>query len=650
MLYFYEVYLADSHYHGDKPLTYSYDGELKVGSVVTVPLRNRTITGFVSASAKKPAFATKPIKNVLSPAPLPPHCLELARWLADYYACNFGDGLRQFAPTKPTIRQTIAEPEPLEEIYRPLELSLHSPLTKDQKQAITKIKKSPATTVLLHGDTGTGKTRVYLELAKDTLKSGRSAMILTPEIALTSQLSHVAKDHLKAPTYVLHSRLGVAERKKIWLSILNSSQPVVVIGPRSALFAPVKNPGLIVVDEAHEPAYKQEQSPRYHAVRAASQLGILTGAKVVLGTATPSITDYYLASQRDAVVRMTQLAASVKMPKIEPVLVDIKQRQNFSRDNYLSNQLVEEIGQTLAAKKQAMVYLNRRGTARVIMCGKCGWRLTCPKCDISLVYHGDSHLARCHTCGHQATPPNACPECKNTDIVYKSIGTKALADSLAKAFPQHRVARFDSDNSPGERVNELYHQILAGKIDILVGTQLLAKGFDLPKLGLVGVLAAESSLALPDFTAEERTFQLLYQVIGRVGRGHTKGLVIIQSYDPGSMVVSLAAKRDFKAFYEHVLAERRQFRFPPFAYLLKLTCRRSTSASAQKAAENLKNQLLSQGLPAEIIGPTPAFYSRRGQYFSWQLVAKSKTRKHLVQLAKNVPQDWIADLDPANLL
>ena len=247
-----------------------------------------------------------------------------------------------------------------------------------------------------------------------------------------------------------------------------------------------------------------------------------------------------------------------------------------------------------------------------------------------------------------------CPKCHNPDIIYRSIGTKALIDNIAKLFPQYRLARFDSDNVTGEHVNELYARLRVGEIDILVGTQLLAKGFDLPKLNLVGIVSAETSLALPDYTSEERAFQLLYQVIGRVGRGHGRGHVIIQSLDPGNIVVKSATNRDWQMFYKHALAERQAYRFPPFSYLMRLTCKRATQNGAQTAAENLKKKLAtkstSRRIPVEIIGPSPSFYARRGRHFYYQLVGKSKDRDHLLALAREVPADWIIDLDPINLL
>lgn len=648
-MHFYDVWVADSRFQADKSLTYHSEEELPSGAVITIPLRNKMTTAFVAGRSNKPSFATKPIKNLISQVPMPAHSLPLAHWMSKYYCASLGECLRQFAPSKPTVRQTKPPAQTPAE-HSDLKMILDAQLGGDQSAAIKKISAVKTGSTLLHGQTGSGKTRVYLELAKNTLAKGLSVIILTPEISLITQLQVALADYLHARVFVMHSKLPQSQRKKTWLGILESTDPVVVIGPRSALFAPVQKPGLIVLDEAHEPAYKQEQSPHYQTARVASQLAHLTGSVAVFGTATPAVADYYLASQKNAVVKMSQQALNGNHPKTVFEVIDIKNRANFSRDSYLSNQLIEAVDKALAGNQQALIYLNRRGSARVILCNKCGWQALCPNCDIPLVYHGDSHRAICHTCGFWQTPPVACPTCGNSEIIYRSIGTKALAETVQKLFPNHRVGRFDSDSGAGESLHDHWQALRLGKIDILVGTQLLAKGLDLPRLGMVGVVTAESSLSLPDYTAEERTFQLLYQVVGRVGRGHGKACVVVQCYDPKSKIIKAAIERDYSSFYKSILKERQAFRFPPYAYLLKLTVRRATPKGALIAAEKLKKIMVEQRLPVEIIGPAPSFFGKRGKNYYWQIVVKSKNRGHLVQLASLVPQGWSIDLDPTNLL
>lgn len=372
---YYEVLVADSKYKSSSPLTYSYGGKLENLSVVTVPLRSRAVTGFVLNEVGKPSFAVKEIKSLISKTPLPYHCLELAQWMSAYYAVGLGECLRQFAPSKPAIRQIKAD----ETMHSPqiMQLEMKTELTIEQQRAVLELKDGASTTMLLHGETGSGKTRVYLELAAETLRAGKSVIILTPEISLTTQLAASASAFLDKKPVVFHSQLTSAKRKQIWLQLLESNEPHVIIGPRSALLTPVSLPGLIVVDEAHEPAYKQEQSPRYNALRVASQLGSFTGARVIYGTATPLVTDYYLAEQKKAIVRMSHQAIG-EPQEVKTEVIDLKDRSNFTRDPYLSKQLIESVNQALAAKKQAIIYLNRRGSARVILCNVCGWQYLCP--------------------------------------------------------------------------------------------------------------------------------------------------------------------------------------------------------------------------------------------------------------------------------
>lgn len=647
VMFYYEVWVASTKYKGKAPLTYCSKEELAPLAVVSVPLRGNLVTGFVVRQVPKPDFIVKEVKAVLSQQPLPRHCFELAQWLSSYYHAGLGEALRQFAPSAPAVtrrRENEAETGQIQE-----ELGLDSPLTAEQSAAISYINNQKSTTVLLHGETGSGKTRVYLELAKKTILAGKSVILLTPEIGLTSQLAEAAASALNCPIHILHSEMTPASRKKTWFKILESQSPSVVIGPRSALFAPLAKLGLIVVDESHETAYKQEQSPYYHAVRVASRLGGLVGAKVILGSATPSIEDYYLAQTKNSIFTMRLQAKSQSQADLSLDVVDLKDKSNLSKSHYVSDPLIKQMSETLAAHKQTLLYYNRRGTARLILCANCGWQLLCPNCDIPLVYHGDQHETRCHTCAYKQVPPSKCPVCTNPEIIYTSIGTKALTSFISNLFPSAEVNRFDSDNTKGERLNEVYAKVKSGVVDILIGTQLIAKGLDLPKLKLVGIILADSSLLLPDFTAQERTFQLLHQVIGRVGR-HGPGKIVIQTFEPDSFVIKAATKRDYKRFYDQIIEERRQFRFPPFSYLMKLTCRRASESGAKQAAVSLKNKLAKSGLPVEVIGPTPSFRQRIGRNYYYQIVARSKNRNHLLELAEMVPPGWSVDLDPINLL
>jgi primosomal protein N' (replication factor Y) len=425
----------------------------------------------------------------------------------------------------------------------------------------------------------------------------------------------------------------------------------VVVGARSALFAPLANIGLIVVDEAHETAYKQDQAPYYHASAEAAKLAALHTATLVLGSATPLVGDYAIATAKQRpIIRMTQTATQTVAAAKTTTIVDLRDRANFTRSSYLSNQLLAAVQATLGKQEQSLLFLNRRGTARVVLCQQCGWQALCPHCDLPLVYHGDQHLMRCHSCEYKAASPTSCPVCRSTAIIFRSIGTKAVAEEIQRLFPEARVQRFDTDNKKHERIEQHYDAVRGGGVDILVGTQTLAKGLDLPSLGLVGVIIADTSLYFPDFSAQERTYQLLSQVLGRVGRGHRSSQAVIQTYAPESNLLQAVITKDWDSFYNTELAERKQFLFPPYCYLLKLTCQRASSAAAQRAAEALVKKLQQEMPMLAVEGPTPSFHEKVQNHFVWQVIVKAKRRAQLLEVIAGLPSGWLHDIDPMNLL
>jgi primosomal protein N' (replication factor Y) len=475
--------------------------------------------------------------------------------------------------------------------------------------------------------------------------------VLTPEISLTTQLAGSFRQVFGDRVLVMHSQQVPSERQKAWLDSLRASEPVIVIGPRSVLFSPVRKPGLIVLDEAHEAAYKQEQAPQYQTGRAAAYLSGLTRSSLVLGSATPSISDYYLAEQKNKpIIRLAELASKHQPANSKITVVDRKDHSLFSRSPFLSLELIKAVEAALAANEQSLLYLNRRGTARLVMCENCGWQAICPHCDVPLTYHGDHHELRCHSCNYHTKSPGSCPSCDHPNVLFKTAGTKAIVDEVQRLFPNARVARFDTDNLRAERFEQHYDAIRRGDVDILVGTQLLAKGLDLPRLSTLGVLLADTSLYMPDFSAEERTFQLVSQVLGRIGRGHAAGRAVIQTYHPDHPVLKAALAGDYQGFYKSELASRKQFEFPPFCYLLKLTARRSTIKSAQAAAEKLKSDLEASGAHVRVEGPAPSFYERFQNKYQWQLVVKARQRFELLKIISGLPSGWSYDIDPLDLL
>ncbi len=639
-----EVIVADASYHGDEPLTYCHTQALARGTIVVVPLRSSLVLGVVASAVPKPSFAVKPIAEVPSLPALPAALHDLLNWMRDYYPSPLGVIAAQFLP-----KRLPAKPLDSENPKTPTTSSDLPPLTTDQKAALGVI--AGAQSFILHGETGTGKTRVYIELAKQSVSQGKSALILTPEIGLTSQLAADFRSVCGARVIVIHSQLTEVTRQRLWLWLIEQAEPVVVLGARSALFSPIQRLGVIVVDESHEPAYKQDQSPYYHASRVGGQLAALHKATFVLGSATPLVTDYYIAEQKGRpIIRMTKTAVSDDNQDRQVTVVDLKDRTQFTQKPHLSNALITAIGQTLQQKDQVLLFLNRRGTARIVFCTACGWQATCPHCDLPLVYHGDSHSVRCHSCNFKASAPTSCPECHNVSIVFKSVGTKAIFDEVSRLFPHARIMRFDTDNKKAERMEQHYDALRSGEVDILIGTQTLAKGLDLPQLGLVGIIAADTSLYFPDFSAQERTYQLLSQVMGRVARGHRAGSVIVQTYNPESVLLKAIVNKDWSRFYNQEISERERFLFPPFCYLLKLTCRRATVKGAAQASELLARQLYSSDLKIAVEGPTPAFHEKIQNKYQWQLVVKSKDRSELLKIIKRLPSGWSYDIDPMNLL
>ncbi len=644
-MFFYFVWVRSNRYHGHEPLTYSSQAKIETGSVVQVEMQKELVMGFVSGPTSQPKFKTKEIARVYDLPVLPLSLIKLVQWLQQYYPAPLGILTQQLLPALLPEKQLEIASEILDEPDR----RALPPLTKHQTSALDYMQ--PFDSYLLHGITGSGKTRLYIEMTAEAIAKGNSAIILTPEISLTTQLANNFRDVFGNRVIVMHSQQAPSERQQAWIKALRAKQPVVVIGPRSALFSPVPKLGLIILDEAHEGAYKQEQAPQYQAGRVAAYLSRLTRSRLVLGSATPSVSDYYIAeAKQKPIVSLLELAKPNDQPASEITLVDKKNHALFNRSSLLSQPLIDAIDRALANGEQSLLYLNRRGTARLVMCENCGWQANCPHCDLPLTYHGDSHSLRCHSCDHKQSSPTACPDCKKPSVMFKTAGTKAVVDEVTRLFPSARVARFDTDNAKADRFEQHYENARDGKIDILVGTQLLAKGLDLPKLSTLGVILADTSLYLPDFSAQEKTYQLISQVLGRIGRGHVAGRAIIQTYHPDHPILAAVLKSDYQTFYKTELESRQKFLFPPFCYLLKIAVRRATSKSAESAAEKLKTLIEHGGFKVRVEGPAPCYYEHFQGKSQWQLVIKAVERSELLRVIDQLPVNCAYDLDPMDLL
>lgn len=626
--------------------TYASPKPLAIGSLVIVTIGKQEHVGLVTSEVKKPNYETKEIAAQLDLPPLPTELVQTALWMAEYYHTHMATVLQTLLPRGLTKKRRVRKAS-TPDIHRKRTNFL---LNKQQSSIVDQLATTSPGTALLHGVTGSGKTAVYIEYAKHLIAEGKSVIVLVPEIALTSQL--IAEFRHYFPDIILtHSKQTEAERHLSWLTALTSVTPHVAIGPRSALFLPLKNLGAIIIDEAHEPSFKQEQSPRYSALRVAGVLAKTHEALALQGTATPLISEYYLALHHNRPILALPERARSDATKPEITLVDMTKKSHFSRHRLFSDELLETITQTLENGGQALIFHNRRGSASTTLCESCGWSAMCARCFVPYTLHADSHQLRCHICNSAEKVPTSCPICQSTDIIHKGIGTKLIEAELQKLFPNKKIARFDGDTQDSDTVEKQYQALYNGEIEIIVGTQVIAKGLDLPKLRAVGVVQADAGLSLPDFSASERTFQLLAQVIGRVGRSSHPTSVVIQSYQSDAAAVRYGIAQDYTSFYNETLPIRKQASFPPFTYLLQLTCVYKTEAAAIRNAQTLAKSLRATFDDILVLGPTPAFYERQHDTYRWQLTVKSASRARLLKVVDALPPNgWQYNLDPSSLL
>ena len=541
------------------------------------------------------------------------------------------------------------------------------PLTPAQAEALAAIlAPRPAEdpgVVLLHGITGSGKTEVYLQALAAHLAAGRRGIVLVPEIALTPQAMMRYAGRFPGRVALLHSGLSDAERLDEWRRI-RAGLVDVVVGSRSALFAPIERLGLIVVDEEHEPAYKQEgRAPTYHARDAAVMLGRMAGATVVLGSATPSVESFWQARQgRYQLVELRERApagASRTASGLPAVtIVDLRAELRAGNTSILGTALQRSLAATLEAGQQAVLFLNRRGTASCVICRECGYVALCGHCDVPMTYHASDRALICHYCARHQRAPRTCPHCGGASIRYFGLGTERVEAAVRRLHPRARVLRWDRDTARTHQAHEELLAAFAGRrADVLVGTQMIAKGLDLPAVTLVGVVSADIALYLPDFRASERAFQLLTQVAGRAGRGETPGQVIIQTFNPDHFCIQAAARHDYHDFYGAEISARQRYAYPPMRQFVKFTYsdadRHHAQMAAMDLAERLERLIHERGLgETDLVGPAPAFMERlRGQY-RWQLIARGPDlRPLLYALAPDdLPRGWSVDVDPASTL
>jgi primosomal protein N' (replication factor Y) len=686
-------------------LTYRVPAETAApqrGARVVVPLGKRVVTGIVvdpdvtTSPEGGTAEKLKPIIDVLDDGPfLPRAVVDLALWVAEYYACGGGDALAAAFPltrTRKTIRiatltaqghdvrragpvlgtrQTrqqaaldilcgVPEGLPVSDLNQrgistqvlqrlaqkglialrrqhierdpftsgaattPVKPSMDRPLTVEQASALETLAAAAATkqfsVCLLQGVTGSGKTEVYLRLSDVVQRGGRSVLVLVPEIALTPAVASAFRAAFGDRVAVQHSGLSAGERSDQWYRI-RRGEISIVVGTRSAVFAPLTNLGLIVVDEEHDTSFKQEETPRYHGRDVAIVRGKHEGALVVLGSATPSLE----SSQNAATGRYSRLLMQRRVedrPLAAVTIVDMRpEYAEHGPDVILSAALTQAIARRLEAEQQSLILLNRRGLATAVFCRQCGGTLECPNCSVSLIVHSegrDRHRARCHYCNHGVLVPKACPACKGPYLERRGFGTERVAGEIATLWPKARVARLDRDTVRRRgAAARILRSMAAGEIDVLVGTQMIAKGHDFPRVTLVGVISADVGLGLADFRAAERTFQLITQVAGRAGRGVDLGEAIVQTLYPKHYSIRHACRQDYSAFFADELGYRKAMRYPPITGLVNVVVKARDARAAMTDAATLAQHLRSNGdgKRFEVLGPAPAPMAKlRGEY------------------------------------
>ncbi|USK40597.1 primosomal protein N' [Cytobacillus firmus] len=526
-------------------------------------------------------------------------------------------------------------------------------LTEGQRKAIipilNSIEDNRHETFLLYGVTGSGKTEVYLQSIQRVLEDGKEAIVLVPEISLTPQMVKRFKGRFGDQVAVMHSGLSAGEKYDEWRKI-QRKEVKVVVGARSAIFAPFENLGIIIIDEEHETSYKQEENPRYHARDVAIKRAENHNCPVVLGSATPSLESF--ARAQKGVYHLLTLENRMNNQALPAVdIIDMREELREGNRSMFSRKLLEKIKDRLGKKEQIVLFLNKRGHSSFVMCRDCGYVINCPHCDISLTYHRYNQQMKCHYCGYEASVPNACPECESEHIRYFGTGTQKVEEELAKILPEAKVIRMDVDTTSRKGAHEkLLDQFQEGHADILLGTQMIAKGLDFPNITLVGVLSADTMLHLPDFRSSEKTFQLLTQVSGRAGRHELEGEVIIQTYTPEHYSIELAGEQDYDKFYDREMMVRKIHRYPPFFYISLVTVSHEELMKAVSVTEKI-TQYIQSKLSAEsiVLGPVASPIPRINNRYRYQCLIKYKREPELGQTLKKILDNYQQEISAGGL-
>ncbi len=612
-------------------MLYSYvctKGEADVGDKVDITFGkyNRKALGYVAEVSDAPPEGVEKIKRIIGCRPnegLTHEAMRTALWIRRRYLCRYIEAVKCFLPANTTAKRKTKDP------FEGIELVPSEPeiLNEDQQKALDRIlaamNNRRSESFLLFGVTGSGKTEVYLQAMARCFEQGRQGIILVPEISLTPQavtrfMSRFGKESIA----ILHSRLTRAQ-KSVEYEKIRLGKVKLVIGARSAIFAPLQNIGLIVIDEEHEPSYKSDMSPKYDAMEVAMKRAQDHSAVMILGSATPSLCDYYRSSH-GIFTRLELPERYNKTPLPEIEIVDMRREIKAGNRSLFSEALAASIADCLERKKQIILFLNRRGYSPFVSCRECGYVPTCPECGISMTYHKARRALLCHYCGRSRAFPKTCPECGSGLIGKFGVGTEQVEERVKELFPRARTDRLDADTTRRKgQLEGILRRFERGKTDILIGTQLVAKGLDVANVALVGIISADVTLNIPDYRSGERTFQLITQAAGRAGRGYEQGLVYVQTYSPDAAVIRSAAEQDYKAFYEREIGIRRAVLYPPFADLFLFVCSDEEELKAMDSAAR-SAQWLRERLPKEciVIGPYASPLAKQAGRYRYQLLVK----------------------------
>ena len=642
--------------------------EVKLGSKVRVPFRQSEVSGYVVDLPERPEVFK--LKSILQVEGLDPFvsgtALTLSKWVAHYYSCSLATAFKSVFPIAFRNQSKGRGSALTESLFSEERESIAAPKLTDEQSEILKVllpvieaREKKYFPFLLHGVTGSGKTEIYLRSIEAALNQNQRAIVIVPEIALTPQTVERFRSRFKQEIAVWHSQLTPAQRRDQWNKI-KEGKISIVIGARSAVFAPMENLGLIVVDEEHEKSYKQTESPRYHGRDLAVMRAYIEKAVVILGSATPALESYFnVEKEKYHLGVLAQRIDNRPLPYVH--IVDMKKVFKTQKGMPVySQELLDAIRKRLENKEQVILFLNRRGYSNFVLCRQCGHVLKCENCSLSLTYHQHEELGRCHLCGFAVKMERNCPKCKEGKVSLLGLGTQKVEKQIKKIFPEARIERLDSDTTTKRgHAEKVLRAFKKNEIDILIGTQMIAKGLDFPNVTLTGVVLADVTLHVPDFRSGEYTFQLLTQVAGRAGRGEQPGEVFIQTFTPNHPSILAAKDHDFHRFYQTEMQSRQELNYPPYTHFMVVTLQGKKEEKVKEVAGLFAQEArLAVGNGAHVLGPMPAPIWRANKQYRWQLIFRGKSVLKMSERVQPIASKWgrehsvqfLIDVDPTIML